>query len=268
MKQVVQNKTPKKQSLEKYFGVVVLIIIFASAAKAMHSYQESIEQKYGAQELSSTPTPEPMSEPTPYVFASPYPTASPTAKPLGVKKNTQAVLDSDPPVHCQISSKCGGGTTPLKKSECDNMICCVSPNGARFVPKQECNGGMGSATAPSGTSPINKYPDCTVYYPGLKMSQTYSGFAPEYCLSVQQQANRNPNATTQPNTLIPPHEQPSSTADPALREECKQNAVKLRDVKYEYCRTTDWNDSSEEMICISAAKAEWEKNEYSCNTLN
>src|SRR5690606_12344820 len=41
-----------------------------------------------------------------------------------VKTNT-TTANSDPPVLCPVDSKCGGGTTPFKKSECAKSTCCL-----------------------------------------------------------------------------------------------------------------------------------------------
>lgn len=37
--------------------------------------------------------------------------------------------DPNKPVHCSISSNCGGGTTPLTYAECQNSICCHMSSG-------------------------------------------------------------------------------------------------------------------------------------------
>ena len=36
----------------------------------------------------------------------------------------------DTPVHCQIHSNCGGGSTPLTRAECDNSTCCGKSDGS------------------------------------------------------------------------------------------------------------------------------------------
>jgi hypothetical protein len=41
-----------------------------------------------------------------------------------VKTNT-TTANSDPPVLCPVDPKCGGGTTPFKKSECAKSTCCL-----------------------------------------------------------------------------------------------------------------------------------------------
>ena len=33
-------------------------------------------------------------------------------------------IDPDLPVHCKVNENCGGGTIPLKQSECNNSTCC------------------------------------------------------------------------------------------------------------------------------------------------
>ena len=41
----------------------------------------------------------------------------------------QPTTDPDPPVHCKISQECGGGTKPLRQSECRISTCCGFPGG-------------------------------------------------------------------------------------------------------------------------------------------
>lgn len=54
---------------------------------------------------------------------SPLSVASPTTQ-TAEKKTVSSPGNSDPPVHCTIDPACGGGTTPLKKSECERARCC------------------------------------------------------------------------------------------------------------------------------------------------
>lgn len=54
------------------------------------------------------------------------PTVTYNQNPESIKKTSSPVLqqDSDPPIHCKIRTECGGGTIPLKRSECDLSVCC------------------------------------------------------------------------------------------------------------------------------------------------
>lgn len=76
--------------------------------------------------------------------------STPTIKPTIVKKVPQPTTDTDPPVHCQIDTKCGGGTKPMKKSECDASYCCYYPEGAQLTTKEKCD-----SVTPTETTPKN-----------------------------------------------------------------------------------------------------------------
>lgn len=55
-----------------------------------------------------------------------------------VVRNVQPTINSDPPVHCPIADDCGGGTRPLKQSECENTTCCRTKSGWEFMLKTKC----------------------------------------------------------------------------------------------------------------------------------
>jgi len=75
-------------------------------------------------------------------------TPTPTAK-IQKKAYVAPVKDTDPAVHCQRHPNCGGGSIPLKQSECSNMTCCGNHDGTwKFVPKNQCNNGGSSYTPP------------------------------------------------------------------------------------------------------------------------
>lgn len=70
------------------------------------------------------------------VFAKPAPTKPSKSSTQNTSPNTTKVANanaSDLPVHCQVDSKCGGGTTPLKKSECDRAKCCLVNGTYKFT---------------------------------------------------------------------------------------------------------------------------------------
>jgi hypothetical protein len=54
--------------------------------------------------------------------------------------NKPQVVETDPMVNCQISQNCGGGTKYLKKSDCDNSVCCeIGDEWFFYFSKDECN---------------------------------------------------------------------------------------------------------------------------------
>lgn len=77
------------------------------------------------------------------------PTATPTTKPTTKSTNraVQPTTDPDPPVHCNISEQCGGGSKPLKQSECNSRTCCETKDGWKYIEKKECEALHGSYNA-------------------------------------------------------------------------------------------------------------------------
>jgi len=92
------------------------------------------------------------------VTASPEPTTIPTP----IQKYTQKVYptkDPDPPVLCNISDKCGGGTKPLKQSECNNSTCCqIGDKWIFYQDKSQCTRDQGGQVKyPVQQTPGNNY---------------------------------------------------------------------------------------------------------------
>lgn len=116
--------------------------------------------------------PSPAPTPTPTPTFSPKPTFKPVPKTVG------QVIETDPPVHCSISAACGGGTKPLKKSECENSICCIFPDGAKVVSKQECNGGSYNTSLTNTPTPAGSYAKNYVA-PTNYPTYTYSSTTPQ-----------------------------------------------------------------------------------------
>lgn len=81
--------------------------------------------------------------PTPTVYVPP--TAMPTYKPV-------PTIDPNPPVLCNVSPNCGGGTTPLRQSECNNSTCCqIGDKWIFYKDKVQCGrdqASQGKAPAP------------------------------------------------------------------------------------------------------------------------
>ncbi|MFH2062279.1 MAG: hypothetical protein ABIJ43_04820 [Candidatus Beckwithbacteria bacterium] len=61
-------------------------------------------------------------------------------------------------INCNISSNCGGGTTYIKKSECDNSVCCqIGDKWVFYKDKNQCNKDQES-NQPSYNYPTYTYP--------------------------------------------------------------------------------------------------------------
>lgn len=152
-------------------------------------------------------------------------TPSPT---IYIKPTRVPTIDPNPPVHCQISAECGGGTRLLRKSECDNVVCCLTDQrcgGPRSTTKLECdnsfccllNDGTGKllpsksacdnyySNNSQGNTPNSAptYPPCTIYYPALGYSQTYSSASPEECQQWRNNAKPVVLVTSAPYTPTP-----------------------------------------------------------------
>lgn len=86
------------------------------------------------------------------------PQPSPTSKTQPINRNyVQPTIDPDPPVHCQIHERCGGGTKPLKKSECERSICCFLKDGTAKLlsSKSACDNYYSGSNGSSTTLPNN-----------------------------------------------------------------------------------------------------------------
>ncbi len=184
--------------------------------------------------VKPTPTPVPISIEAPTVTPSPTPTIpTQTTKTYVVPLPT---TDPDPIVSCNISANCGGGTTPLRQSECANSTCCGFSGGKWifYKDKNQCtkdqNAGYkqttGNYTPPTAnvyTPP--SYPPCIVYYPGLGYSQTYSYISPEICKTWQDTASSGSTNTSQstsqptPTLYIAPTQPAQKSTEEILR--CK-----------------------------------------------
>lgn len=107
------NQTTKISLMSEEFTEIGVGIVSCSLP-VINKTTEVIVQVY------AKPSPSPLSKST-------------TNKQTSKVTNNSVSTTSDPPVHCQIDSKCGGGTTPLKKSECDLAKCCLVNGSYKFT---------------------------------------------------------------------------------------------------------------------------------------
>jgi hypothetical protein len=70
--------------------------------------------------LGSSGSHDPVLAPTIKILDTPTPTPTPMPTPIYIAPT----VDPDPPVLCNVNPNCGGGTTPLRQSECNNSTCC------------------------------------------------------------------------------------------------------------------------------------------------
>jgi len=123
-------------------------VAYASTSQFEDMKQNIMQRVRPAEQQIPTPTPwvwrpriQGYQAPTPSSAPSATisPTPSPVVSPKAVNKINQPI-DQDPPVHCNVNINCGGGTTPLKKSECDASTCCGLNDGTwKLMSKTECD---------------------------------------------------------------------------------------------------------------------------------
>lgn len=147
-----------------YLSVVLLIIVaYLIGRSEKQSLFEGLLKK-------ATPT----TIPTKIIFHD-----DPTNTPLKETKNIPTQIpanktnyiapttDPDPPVHCKIGDKCGGGTIPLKQSECRNTVCCHLLNGSYVFYKDINQSPCKESSSPqqSNTQQNNQSSDIKVTLP-------------------------------------------------------------------------------------------------------
>lgn len=178
-------------------------------------------------------------------------------------------VDTDPLVNCTIHPDCGGGTRQMKKSECDNSICCLISSecgGNKVLTKVDCDNSTCCQVGSSWSMYLNRasctlaqnnyynayknaqlhnYPPCSVYYPSLGYSQTYYNIAPSQCSLWQQQANSNSTYTAPIYTPLPSPDD-SSYQDLLNQhaEACKQAVAEWNGLKEQFYETEYDNFSS------------------------
>lgn len=134
-----QSILTKKLSLFQFF--IILILLASAVSVAYGKYKDKVEKFNKNNSKITAPLP----------VATPIPT--PTLKPATNKiYNNQNTTNPNTAVHCKIDPECGGGTTPLTQSECDNSVCCQIKGEWKFTKnKYDCDNAIGKC-------PIN--PNC------------------------------------------------------------------------------------------------------------
>lgn len=221
-------------------------------------------------------TPTPTSIPT--IFDTPTPTPKPT------------YIDPNPIISCSINASCGGGYRQMRKSECDASTCClidVKCGGPQVMSKAACassyccilKDGAGkllnskaecdnyysnpNPKTNSNTPVINtynapSYPSCTVYYPGLHYSQTYTNISPDLCKSWQDAANAG--GTTNTQSAIPT---PTPTVDNSAI--CNQ-IIQEWDIVKTQINDGNYSSSAEEAVAYISTRDSYRQklSSYGC----
>lgn len=126
-----------------------MIPVFAIAYFLIYIFSLAF-QNHGiiASQFRASPTPMPI--PT---FSMPTDTPTPSTTSVYVPQYVAPTIDPDPPVLCRMSANCGGGTTPLRQSECNNSTCCqIGDKWIFYKDKVQCGRDQASQ---GGSAPVN-----------------------------------------------------------------------------------------------------------------
>ena len=129
--------------------IIALLVILASSSIVLGA-------KYKILNKTVTPTPIPL----PAITTTPSPTNTPNTNPI---------------ITCNIAKECGGGSQQLKKSICDNKICCLYDakcGGPKFVNKSECGNNITCCGLNDGTWVIMDNDKCNQVHNANKPATT------------------------------------------------------------------------------------------------
>lgn len=135
LNQVSEDYRKIKKWTEKdpvnYFVVIILVFLFIFLLINLPGIYSVVLGVSGKFKMNSMPTISiPTDVPTPSFTETPTPTEAPYIAPT---------RDPDPPVLCNVNSNCGGGTTPLRQSECNNSTCCqIGDKWIFYKDKNQC----------------------------------------------------------------------------------------------------------------------------------
>ena len=111
-------------------SIIGILLLVALLAKGTSIISGASMEQASMPSIEATDTPV-IESPTP------FPVYVPPAIPTQVY--IAPTIDPDPPVLCNISANCGGGTTPLRQSECANSTCCqIGNNWVFYKDKNQC----------------------------------------------------------------------------------------------------------------------------------
>ncbi len=221
--QKVSEKTTIFSTSAKYLMAIIVALGFVAAFSV-----------YAKAQLEKSP-----------FLASPTPIALPTFTPIPVTPTP--TVDPNPIITCNINVSCGGGSKQLRQSVCNNMICCLYSTecgGPKFVAKSQCpaNGTCcqvgnkwtyylskdkctqdqnaynssvnqnNNTYIPSTYTPPTYY-TCTLYYPALKLYQTYTSLykTKAECDSAQASLNQGSQTVQYTAPTTAPYQAPQMT---------------------------------------------------------
>jgi hypothetical protein len=187
------------------------------------------------------------------------PTEIPTDTPTPIPQVYQPPVD--PPVLCNIDAKCGGGTTPLKQSECNNSTCCQIGNKWIFYKnKSQC---IQDQNAYNGNNTNNSKS-------GLILCvKSFGSFwdTQSDCDSTPNTAPAQPNSqsnTPVPTTAPQPTQQPQPV-DATAYNNCVSNVQNTYNQQQQGCMA-QYGGQGTGQACIQIAQQNEQQALNSCNS--
>lgn len=144
----------------------------------------------------------------------PTPTVRPTVQIIA------PTTDPDPIIKCSISANCGGGAIDLRSSVCSQSTCCqVGDKWYFYQSKSKCTADQNTYNTNVNNTYVNsgvQYYPCTLYYPALKLYQTYNSLYATKGQCDAEQASLNSGSSNTPPTYTQPVyvALPTPTPDP------------------------------------------------------
>lgn len=134
--------------------------------------------------------------------------------------NITESTNSDPNVNCLIHEKCGGGSKLVKKSVCDNSICCQYPDRAVFyLDRSQCASSNKNQNNQQGSSKVR----CSYSGGGYQFDfgeLTYSECSVKSTEYWAQQGKTSNNIPIQPTVAINPTSPSSNTTSTINTSNC------------------------------------------------
>lgn len=238
----------------KYLTLIFIIIVAFLLVGA-----NLIDSRIASLNVNSTIN----SSPTPTDV--PIPTAmSTTPTPIPRQIYIAPAIDPNPIVNCNISSTCGGGTRQMKKSECDQSICCQLGSAWSVYPSRTaCTQAQSNYNSNNSGS---NYPPCTVYYPALHTFSTYSYTSPETCRQWQNTANTgSTNVIQQPIPVPTKDNSEYNNLLKQLQEACQRVVAEWNTYKENFYANeyNNYSSSAEAIQILEARRQTYQQESYS-----
>jgi len=193
-----------------------------------------------------------------------WPTITPLETPTDTPTPIPQVYQppADPPVLCNIDPKCGGGTTPLKQSECNNSTCCQIGNKWIFYKdKNQCildqKAYNGNNTSNSNSGLILCVKSFGTFWDTQSDCDSTPNTAP---------AQTNSQSNTQVPTATPQPTQQPQPVDATAYNNCRSNAQNTYNQQQQSCMVQYGGGSGAGQACIQIAQQNEQQALNNCNS--